>query len=636
MEAISLSNNKKNAKKKETNISFDTIYRQIYIFGAQIMRQTKRILRFFKHWLARPFYFLMAFLNFLWTTLVYFIKKSTTSFTNEINHLKKDFRRLKNQKSVKKIETQKTQRRTFKEYITLLRTRHTRLVKRMVALSIPLAAFILVIVTINFWSSQVFALEIFYNDQSLGYVADEATLLSAQTKANERLSLTAYGEKTAASQSTDNAVQKTEDEEKIEALTGNTSESESKSETTKSQISVQNADTAKPRYKIKLVDKTKLSNDTALADALIDSSNENITNAVGIYINQEFICAVKNETDAISVFDKILEEKKPKDGEGIVDFVEQVDYVHGLYPDSEGIMWDAEKLNTKLRSSKSEAVHHTIASGETVSSIAAKYNTTSAELQALNAGLTEETIRADDTILVAAKVNFLRVKIMKTEIREVKIPYETVKTNSSQLYKGSERLTRDGEEGIEHIVETVSYIDGKRVNVKEVSRTIIKDPVSRQVLVGTKATSIYAPTSYGGPATSGGFVWPVIGARTISNDYATYSWGYTGGIHKGIDIIGSGVYGKSVVAASSGRVTQAYGGSGNNSGYGQCIVIDHGGGLITMYAHLSSVNVSVGQQVYAGQGIGRVGNSGNSTGPHLHFEVRVYGSHRNPRPYLGI
>ena len=84
-----------------------------------------------------------------------------------------------------------------------------------------------------------------------------------------------------------------------------------------------------------------------------------------------------------------------------------------------------------------------------------------------------------------------------------------------------------------------------------------------------------------------------------------------------------------MVSAASGTVIKAYSG-GWGGGYGNHVMIDHGNGMMTVYAHLSSVGVSTGQSVSAGQVIGRVGNTGQSTGPHLHFEVRINGVKQNP------
>ena len=129
-----------------------------------------------------------------------------------------------------------------------------------------------------------------------------------------------------------------------------------------------------------------------------------------------------------------------------------------------------------------------------------------------------------------------------------------------------------------------------------------------------------APAS--APPPSSGLIWPVSGP--ITSPFGM-RWG---SLHPGLDI-GVGM-GTPIRAAASGRViVAAYSG-----GYGNLIVVDHGNGLATAYAHQSSMAASVGQQVAQGQVIGYVGSTGFSTGPHLHFEVRVNGSPVDPMGYL--
>lgn len=140
------------------------------------------------------------------------------------------------------------------------------------------------------------------------------------------------------------------------------------------------------------------------------------------------------------------------------------------------------------------------------------------------------------------------------------------------------------------------------------------------------AAQIQAAQGGGGSSGSGvsssGLIWPVSGP--ITSPFGE-RWG---GFHPGIDIGAS--MGTPIKAAASGRVIV----SGYNGGYGNLVVIDHGNGLATAYAHQSSIAVSVGQQVGQGQVIGYVGSTGFSTGPHLHFEVRVNGSPVDPMGYL--
>lgn len=129
--------------------------------------------------------------------------------------------------------------------------------------------------------------------------------------------------------------------------------------------------------------------------------------------------------------------------------------------------------------------------------------------------------------------------------------------------------------------------------------------------VGGSSCSISTPGS-------GGFIWPTANRFLSGNDY------YAG--HLAIDIAAG--EGSPVYAADSGVVTMATGGW--NGGYGNVIQINHGNGYVTLYAHLSAINVSVCQGVGRGQTIGAAGNTGNSFGAHLHFEVRLNGGFVNP------
>jgi murein DD-endopeptidase MepM/ murein hydrolase activator NlpD len=122
---------------------------------------------------------------------------------------------------------------------------------------------------------------------------------------------------------------------------------------------------------------------------------------------------------------------------------------------------------------------------------------------------------------------------------------------------------------------------------------------------------------------SAGFIWPISGP--VTSEYGP-RWG---GFHPGIDIAGPN--GGQIMAAKSGTVIYA---QFNDGGYGNLVVIDNGGEYATAYAHQSRIAVSVGQNVSQGQVIGYEGSTGFSTGPHLHFEIRVNGTAQNPRNFL--
>jgi len=137
---------------------------------------------------------------------------------------------------------------------------------------------------------------------------------------------------------------------------------------------------------------------------------------------------------------------------------------------------------------------------------------------------------------------------------------------------------------------------------------------------------------YNGEYTGGLMAWPVAKSGTyITSAYGIREHPIQGVIkmHTGIDIGGAG-FGAPIIAAADGVVSYA----GYNGGYGNCVIVNHGNGISTLYGHGQKILTTVGTEVKQGDLIMEVGSTGNSTGPHLHFEVRVNGSCVNPMPYL--
>lgn len=158
-------------------------------------------------------------------------------------------------------------------------------------------------------------------------------------------------------------------------------------------------------------------------------------------------------------------------------------------------------------------------------------------------------------------------------------------------------------------------IEAEAQNLEKRSQALAAKIVAAQGGFSTSAAS-------SGPPSARGFIWPVNG--TLTSGFG-FRWGR---MHEGIDIaVGEGT---PVVAVASGTVISA----GWGGGYGNLVVIDHGGGIATAYAHNSRIVVSAGQSVGQGTVVAASGNTGNSTGPHVHFEVRVNGSATDPLAYL--
>lgn len=153
---------------------------------------------------------------------------------------------------------------------------------------------------------------------------------------------------------------------------------------------------------------------------------------------------------------------------------------------------------------------------------------------------------------------------------------------------------------------------------------------SKQIAAVIKQIQAEQAAKNGTSKAPGSYLWPCPASHIVTSNYGyrvnPVSKVYK--LHAGMDI--GAAYGSAVIAAASGTVIKSeyYG------GYGNCIIIDHGGGVATLYGHMSSLIAKNGQKVTAGQTIGKVGSTGNSTGNHLHFEVRINGSTVNPAGYV--
>ena len=145
----------------------------------------------------------------------------------------------------------------------------------------------------------------------------------------------------------------------------------------------------------------------------------------------------------------------------------------------------------------------------------------------------------------------------------------------------------------------------------------------------------YVPQAAAPTYSDTGFIWPVPTVRNTSDMYGE-RWiveEQSSDFHKGIDITKPGCAGETIVASAGGTVIQA---SDKGNGYGKCVIIDHGNGISTLYAHCSELYTTMGATVAQGDPIGAIGCTGYAYGNHLHFEVRVDGQHTNPSNYVSI
>ena len=181
------------------------------------------------------------------------------------------------------------------------------------------------------------------------------------------------------------------------------------------------------------------------------------------------------------------------------------------------------------------------------------------------------------------------------------------------MYVGETVTVREGSEGSASLTSQIVYENGTQISSKILAEEITVSPVARLVRVGTKSKDVLKEGLYR-PLSSG----------VVSSEFGK-RWGRN---HEGLDI--AVPIGTPVKSAECGTVTYC----GDKGTYGKFVQIDHGNGVITAYAHLDEITVSLGQAVKANQQIALSGNTGRSTGPHLHFEVVRDGEPLNPRNYI--
>lgn len=268
----------------------------------------------------------------------------------------------------------------------------------------------------------------------------------------------------------------------------------------------------------------------------------------------------------------------------------------------------------KILSGGQAAVQYTVKSGDTLYDICIDNDLSMSDLEAMNPGISSELIRPGDKINLQKVIPLLTIVTVEVSTYAESVPYETVYENSSYYYEGETVLSRSGVNGKDSVTARITKRNGEVVKKDELKRERIVEPTSEIILKGTKK----APPSKG----TGTFIMPTYGVLTSEFGYR---WGKN---HDGIDIGAS--TGTAIRAADGGVVIL----SGWYYGYGLTIKIDHGGGFVTLYGHNNANYVSVGQKVFQGQTIGEVGNTGYSTGPHLHFEIQKHGVPQNPYNYF--
>lgn len=340
------------------------------------------------------------------------------------------------------------------------------------------------------------------------------------------------------------------------------------------------------------------------------------TEATAIYDGDSVVAIVKDEADAEDLLAQTMGQLSiPDNGMVLV----SSEFVNEL---------NTRPINVLLGSVQSKAAaqeqmvnggdmetFHIAEEGETVESIAGEFGVETDRLYDENNEEVVSEIEQGDKICIRSMVEPVSVKMVETGKIKETVEYQTIKKETDKYYKGDTYVEQEGVNGVQIFEGTITKVAGEETDRDEISTEVIKEKKDKIILVGTAERPKTAAT--------GTFIVP-LDRYTFSSGFG-YRWGR---LHKGVDLaVGTG---NPIHAADGGKVVRAsyYG------GYGYCVEIEHEPGVVTRYAHCSQILVSVGDLVYQGQTIALVGNTGNSFGSHLHFEILINGSPQNPVNYI--
>jgi len=339
-----------------------------------------------------------------------------------------------------------------------------------------------------------------------------------------------------------------------------------------------------------------------------------------ISVNGKDVVALSDQAAAEGVIEDIIRTYRGDSGQGErviqeVRVLEQVEIKNKKVPT--GLFRTPQEARRILMRGTDKMVVHTVQRGESLWSIARANRMTTAELRRANPDLHDpDRLQVGQSISLVVADPYLNVATTEKVTTRQTIPYPVRTVKDDNLWPWQRVTRQPGEPGLKLVVMEVTRKNGIPTGQRVLSEQVLKEPVTQVVAQGSRLVS-------GGG--TGQLLWPLAGQITSG-----YGWRATGRyreFHAGLDIAAPA--GTPILAADSGVVVF----SGWNGGYGLTLVIEHGGGRSTLYGHNSTNLVKVGERVDKGQVIARVGSTGRSTGPHLHFEVRVNGEPVNPTRY---
>ncbi len=368
-----------------------------------------------------------------------------------------------------------------------------------------------------------------------------------------------------------------------------------------------------PSFTVALVDKKEFADQTELSEILYARASDAITTAYGLYIDGQLIAVTGDGESLQQKLQAELDQFKTGEENERAEFVQDVQIRKALYPKK--VLKDLSYIEGLMDTTTTQEKTYVVQKGDMFGTIAEKVGMRTSVLMNMNASIEATKLREGMELVVEKAVPLLSVQLIKTVEYTEEIPYSTEKIETDELYQKQSKVKTQGVNGEAAIKAEIIMVDGVETQRNILERVVVSEPVTQQLLMGTKKLPASAPT--------GSLMRPFGGV--VSSRF-----GYRGReYHTGVDLAGAS--GSAIKAADGGTVIYA-GWLGN---YGYLVKIDHGNGLQTWYGHCSKLYVTKGQQVAKGATIAAVGSTGRSTGPHVHFEVRKNGVPQNPFNYIG-
>lgn len=364
-------------------------------------------------------------------------------------------------------------------------------------------------------------------------------------------------------------------------------------------------------YSLGYVQRDNLLNTDYVKELLFSKVNEVSTQYV-LSVDGQLVGANSSKTSLELLKQRILSSRTDFSGNTRAEFVQ--DIAIEQRPVANTFVKTIPEIENALVHGTRDSMMYAVQQGDTLGRIAQTYGMTLEQVYGLNPNIDPASISAGTTLRVASGPPLLSVKTTTKIEYTQEIAYETEVVQSDELYENQTKIQTPGTVGVAAVTADLISIDGVEQNRTIQAWNIVNQPQTEVKLVGTKEPPPKAAT--------GKFILPFHGMKSSSYGYRSR------GFHTGVDL--AGVKGSPVVAADGGTVIQA----GWNGSYGYSVMIDHGNGMVTLYAHNSSLVVKKGQRIAQGEKIANLGSTGNSTGPHCHWEVRINGKTVNPLNYL--